>query len=414
MFVPGKKKFLFALSLGLVGIPAFTLIARAALQDSPKAVLDEAWQIVNQEYVDPKFNQVDWQQVRQSLLDRSYTSPEEAYTALRDALKKLDDPYTRFMTPDEFQAFKQNTSGQLVGIGLKLGSDPQTHAVKVVQPIQNSPASQAGIQAGDEILEVDGKSVQGMEVGDVVNLIRGEAQTSVKLTLKRQSGTSYEVSLIRQKIQIPTVNYGLRVEQQQRIGYIRLNEFNAHAAEEMEQAITDLKQQQVNGFVLDLRDNPGGMLDQGIAIAQMWIDQGDIVQTVDRQGKAERFRANHTALTDLPLAVLVNGNSASASEILTGALKDDDRAVVVGTQTFGKALVQSVNPLADGSGLNVTIAHYFTPAGLDINHRGITPDRVVPLTKDQEQYLATHQDQVGTAQDPQFVQGILALESRDQ
>jgi carboxyl-terminal processing protease len=178
-----------AATLALVGIPALSLAAANKLQDSPKAVLDEAWQIVDRDYVDPKFNQVDWQQVRQTLLSRSYSSPEEAYTALRDALKKLNDPYTRFMNPKEFQAFNNETGGELTGVGMELTLDKQTQALTVVKPIQNSPALQAGIQAGDKILQIDGRSTQGMSVETAAGLIRGEPNTQVQLLVQRQGSS---------------------------------------------------------------------------------------------------------------------------------------------------------------------------------------------------------------------------------
>lgn len=403
-------RFMLTAAIALVGVPAFALTARAMYRDDPKVVLDQAWQIVNRDYVDPSFNQVDWLQVRQSLLAPAYTSPDVAYSALRDALLQLDDPYTRFMTPVEFQAFEQQTSGELAGVGLQLTEAQDTKALTVVQPIENSPALQAGIEANDKILQINGDSTQGMSVEAAAQMIRGEPGTQVTLTLQRQDQDPFDITLTRAQIRVPVVVSALRIENQHRIGYIRLGEFNAHAAEEMEKAIATLQQQQADEFVLDLRNNPGGRLDQGIAIARMWIDDGDIVRTVDRHGHQTQLRADHTAMTSLPMAVLVNGYSASASEILTGALKDDHRATVVGTQTFGKALVQSVNPLADGSGLNVTIAHYFTPSGLDINHRGISPDDVVPLSDFQQQALMSHRDQLGTAQDPQFEQAVAALE----
>jgi carboxyl-terminal processing protease len=408
------QRFILTATLALVGVPTFTLAARAMYQDSPKAVLDQAWQIVNRDYVDPNFNQVDWLQVRQTLLSRSYSSPDQAYEALRDALKQLDDPYTRFMNPQEFQAFEQEVNGALVGVGLQLTTDPQTQVVTIVQPIENSPAIRAGIQANDKILGINGKPTEGMTIENAAQLIRGEPGTQVTLTLQRQNETPFDITLIRTQIQVPTVHSDLHQEGQHRVGYIRLSMFNAHAAEEMHQAITQLKEQQADEFVLDLRNNPGGQLNQGIAIARMWINDGDIVRTVNRHGQSTQVQADRTALTDLPLAVLVNGDSASASEILAGALQDDQRATIVGTQTFGKALVQSVNQLKDGSCLNVTIAHYFTPSGADINHRGITPDRVISLTDTQQQELLSHPDQLGTAQDPQYVQAVAALEHNSQ
>jgi carboxyl-terminal processing protease len=166
----------------------------------------------------------------------------------------------------------------------------------------------------------------------------------------------------------------------------------------------------VNAYVLDLRGNPGGLLQASIEIARMWIDSGAIVRTVDRKGGKQEFSANHTSLTPLPLAVLVDGNSASASEILSGALKDSKRAKVVGSQTFGKAVVQSVHPLSDGSGLAVTISRYYPPSGADINNKGITPDIKVDLTTDQEKRLASEPNLLGTNNDPQYQQAIATLE----
>ncbi len=380
------------------------------LKDSPKAVLDEAWQIVNRDYVDRQFNHVDWLQVRQTLLSQSYTSRAAAYTALKAALEKLNDRYTRFLTPEEFQALNSNDiNGELTGVGLQLASDPHSKALIVVKAIAQSPALRAGVQPGDVILAIDGHPTAGMSPEQATNQIRGAEKTSVKLLFSRPQHPNYTLTLTRQRIELPIVDYALRQQGNQRIGYIRLDEFSGHAAEQMKHAIDDLTQHQADRFVLDLRGNPGGLLEQENAIARMWLNQGAIVRIVDRSGNSDQIEANHTALTNRPLAILVDGGSASASEIITGALKDNHRAVVIGTQTFGKALVQSVNPLSDGSGLNVTIAHYFTPAGLDINHRGITPDVVSPLTEPQQQELANHPDELGTDRDPQFNRAIATL-----
>ncbi|OUC14402.1 MAG: peptidase S41 [Alkalinema sp. CACIAM 70d] len=384
--------------------------AQASFQDSPKVLIDEAWQIVNHEYVDPTFNRKDWQAIRQDLLSRDYSSKEQAYNALRLALKQLDDPYTRFMDPKQFDVLNSQTSGELSGVGIRLELDSQTKTLTVVEPLPNSPAAKGGLKSGDKVLAVNGKSTKGMTVDDASSLIRGQEGTKVVLRIGRSGASEFDVPLTRARIELQTVRYDVKQEGKRRIGYIRLSEFSSHAAEQMRQAIQSLLAEKVDSFVLDLRGNPGGLLQASIEISRMWMDQGSIVKTVDRKGGSEEIAANRTALTKLPLAVLVDKNSASSSEILTGALKDNKRATVVGSQTFGKALVQSVHPLSDGSGLAVTIAHYYTPNGTDISHKGIEPNVVLDLSTDQQRKLYTNPKLLGTLEDPQYIRAIAALE----
>ncbi|MBW4430139.1 MAG: S41 family peptidase [Nostoc desertorum CM1-VF14] len=392
--------------------------AALALQDDPRVIVDQVWQLVNHEYVDGKFNQQDWQATRQSLLSKDYFSREEAYAAIREALQKLGDPYTRFIDPKQFEALTSQTSGEVSGIGIRMEVNEKTQRLTVVETIKNSPALRAGIKPGDEILAIDGKPTFKMKVDDASKLIRGQADTPIILKLRQREVNifndlvqvnTFDLELTRANIEVPTVRYTLRQEGNRRVGYIRLREFSAHAAEQMQRAIRHLNTKKVDFYVLDLRGNPGGLLQASIEIARMWYDDGGIVKTVNRVGSIEETKANRTALTNRPLAVLVDGNSASASEILTGALKDNKRAVVVGGQTFGKALVQSVHELADGSGLAVTIAHYYTPAGTDINHKGIDPDIKVDLTEAQEQKLTSNPDLIGTKSDPQYARAIAIL-----
>ncbi|MFP5271695.1 carboxyl-terminal processing protease CtpB [Coleofasciculus sp.] len=383
----------------------------AALQDSPKTVVDEVWQIVNQEYVDPSFNQVDWQATRQQLLNRNYTSVEQAYQAIRDALEPIGDPYTRFLEPEQFKALTDQTAGELSGVGIRMGVDEKTQKLVIVEPIQNSPAFEAQLKSGDKILAIDGKSTQGMSAEEASALIRGEVGSSVILQISRQGQSPFDVTLTRAQIELPSVHYTLKNEGQMQVGYISVDEFSSHAAEQMQRAIRNLDSQKVDGYVLDLRGNPGGLLYASIEIARMWINDGEIVHTVDRKGGEQKFSANKTALTQLPLVVLVDGNSASASEILTGALKDNKRAMVVGSTTFGKAVVQSVHSLSDGSGLAVTISRYYPPSGIDINHKGIAPDVKIDLTRAQQQRLVTQPMLRATLEDPQYKQAITILEN---
>jgi carboxyl-terminal processing protease len=379
---------------------------KIGLQDSPKGLVDEVWQIVNSTYVDGTFNHNDWQATRRQLLSKNYGSKAQAYDAIRDALKKLNDPYTRFLDPQKFAELRQQTSGELSGIGAKLALDKKTKALTVIEAIANSPAFKAGLKTGDQILAVDGKSVQGLAVDKAVSLIRGKSGTLVKLKIARGGKKVFDVALTRQVIQVSIVTSAVKQEGNTRIGYIHLSEFDDHADTQVKEAIQSLEKQKVQGFILDLRENPGGLLSMAIGISRLWIDDGAIVKTVLRNGSSSTDEADHTAVTNLPLTLLVDGGSASASEILTGALKDHRRATVVGTKTFGKGIVQQVNPLSDGSGLNVTIAHYFTPNGTDIHHKGILPDVVVPLTQAQIKKLSENPKLLASPSDPQYVKAV--------
>ncbi|HLP89470.1 MAG TPA: S41 family peptidase [Nostocaceae cyanobacterium] len=390
---------------------AWTRCVYASLQDSPKALVDQVWQLVNREYVDKDFNQQDWQATRQSLLNKEYSSQEQAYTAIREALQKLGDPYTRFMDPKQYEALTSQTAGEVTGIGIRMEMNEKTKKLTVVEAIEDSPAIKAGIQPGDEILAIDGKPTQNMKVEDASKMIRGKVGTPVTLQLGRQGKQNFEIKLTRATIEVPTVSYTLKQDGGKKIGYIRLREFSGHAADQMRRAIRNLNSKNADSYVLDLRGNPGGLLQASIEIARMWLDDGGIVKTVNRRGIGETTKANRTALTKKPLAILVDGNSASASEILTGALKDNKRAVVIGSQTFGKALVQSVHELSDGSGIAVTIAHYYTPNGTDINKKGITPDIKQDLTEAQERQLAANPALIGTLKDPQYAKAIAILAS---
>jgi carboxyl-terminal processing protease len=391
--------------------PGLSSAGRAAWQESPKAIIDQAWQIVDREYVDPSFNKRDWTQVRQDLLGRPYKTREQAYESLRKALGLLGDPYTRFMDPSQYKSLTDQTSGELSGVGMRLKQDEKTKALVVAEPMKGSPAIAAGILSGDELLVIDGKFTTGMTVEAAAGLIRGEVGTRVRLKLLRQ-GKEIELTLTRAKIEIPSIEYDLKQEGSTRVGYIQLSQFTSHAAQEMQVAIKALNAKGADVFVLDLRDNPGGLLYSSIDIARMWLNDGAIVKTVDRDNKDDNIRATRTALTDRPLAILVNKGSASSSEILTGALKDNKRAIVVGGQTFGKALVQSLHPLSDGSGLAVTIAHYYTPNGTDISKKGIKPDLEVALSKKDIEFLQRNPTGVATVKsDPQYAKAITALQS---
>jgi carboxyl-terminal processing protease len=394
-------------------LPVAASSALAVSKDSPKALVDEAWQIVNREYVDGTFNRLDWQKTRMELLKRNYRNRQEAYVAIRSTLKKLGDPYTRFMDPQQFQSLNNQTSGEMSGVGIKLEANPRTQQLVVAEAIDNSPAAKAGIKSGDIIVAIDGKSTKNMTLEGAISLIRGEIGKSITLKIARGSKSPFDIALTRAQIEVSSVFSEVKQEGKLKVGYIRLAEFSSHSSEQMQKAIKDLNRKQVNAYVLDMRGNPGGLLQASVEIARMWLDNGTIVKTVDRKGGNEDFRAVQGALTQLPMAVLVDGNSASASEILAGALKDNRRAQIVGAQTFGKALVQSVHSLSDGSGMAVTVAHYYTPNGTDIGHKGVTPDVKVDLNFNEQKNLADSPALLGSPQDPQYQRAVAVLQNKN-
>jgi carboxyl-terminal processing protease len=385
--------------------------AMLQLQDNPKEIVDEVWHVIDRSYVDGTFNQNDWESVRKEYV-RPYKDKQEAYKSVREMLKKLGDPYTRFMDPDEYRNMKIDTSGELIGVGIQLGADEKSKRPMVIAPIEGSPASAAGILSKDIIIKIDGKTTEGMDDKAAVNLIRGKANTKVKLTVLR--GTKeIDFELKRQVIALHPVRFNKQKGPNgEDIGYIRLSQFSAPAVKEMRDAIENLEKQNVGGYVLDLRSNPGGLLDASVEIARMWLKQGGIVSTVTREGNTDRKNANETHLTQKPMVVLVDGGSASASEILSGALQDNNRAKIIGTKTFGKGLVQSVREIMsdDGeSGMAVTIAKYLTPQGRDINKHGIDPDVEIKLTEQDQKNLLSDRDKIGTPADPQFAKALQVL-----
>ncbi len=399
-------------TVAVTGAGLYLSQSQAFLKESPKELVDEVWQIINQQYVDATFNGVDWKAVREEYLSRSYENKQQAYNAIEQMLEDLDDPYTRFMTPEEFKNLKVDTSGELTGVGIQITLDEETEQIRVIAPIDDTPAEKAGITSQDLITAINGKSTKGMDLNEAVKLIRGKPGTEVTLTIQRGEKT-LQYDITRAQIEVSAVKTDLKqISDNETVGYIRLNQFNANAAGEMRTAIKNLEQKGVQGYILDLRSNPGGLLEASVEISRMWIDQGKIVSTVNREGTVDQKTANGKALTDKPLVVLVNNGSASASEILAGALQDHDRAVIVGSQTFGKGRVQKVRGLGDGSGLAVTVSKYLTPDGRDINEEGIKPDKTVKLTEQQKEALQLNRDRLGTLEDPQFKKAFSVLQTK--
>ena len=363
-------------------------------------VLLQSWRLVNQSYLDDTFNHQNWWSLRQDLLKRSLEDREETYDTIEEMLATLDEPFTRLLRPEQYHNLQVSTAGQLSGVGLQININPDTGNLEVVSPIEGSPADAAGIKARDRILKIDDVDTTTLTLDEAATRMRGPRGTKVYLTILPHKETSdiREVEITRNRISFSPVTASLNQPTPNLpIGYIRLNQFSANAAEEMAEAIKNLEKEGAEGYSLDLRINPGGLLQAGIEVARLWMNQGTIVYTVNRQGVQDSFTASGNALTDDPLVLLVNKGTASASEILAGALKDNGRATLVGEKTFGKGLIQSLFELPDGAGLAVTVAKYETPNHNDIHKLGIQPDKVVtqePIsygqiaTKDDVQYEA--------------------------
>ena len=388
-----------------LGAPGFTLPSASggSISDSPKEVIDQVWQIVYRDYLDSSgdYDELSWRQLRRDLLKKSFAGSAESYEAIRGMLASLNDPYTRFLDPKQFKEMRIDTSGELMGVGIQLSLDKATKELVVVSPIEGTPASRAGVQSKDVIVSIDGKSTEGMNTEDAVKLIRGPEGSAVILGLRR-GDELIDVPLTRARIEINAVSYKLNTTRDQhKVGYIRLKQFNANAAKEMREAAKALEAQDVDGYVLDLRGNPGGLLEASIDIARQWLNEGIIVSTRTREGIRDVRRATGSAITDKPLVVLIDQGSASASEILSGSLQDNGRAQLVGQKTFGKGLVQAVRGLSDGSGLTVTIAKYLTPKGTDIHKNGIEPD--IKSEMSEQQLKGFTIEKLGTSQDSQYI-----------
>lgn len=373
-------------------------------------LLSEVWRIVDRAYVDDTFNHQNWWLVRQKALQQPLTDREQTYTAIQKMLATLDDPFTRFMRPDQYRSLQTNTSGELTGVGLQITQGNSAGELRVISPIEGSPAEQAGIKPRDRILKINGTPTSNLSLDEAAELMRGPIGSQVTLTVVQEeedSAQARDVQIVRNRISLNPVYAELRNQpDNSRVGYIRLSQFNANATAEVASAIKRLEAENADAYILDLRSNPGGLLQSGIEVARLWLDEGTIVYTVNRNGIQDSFSAGGQALTHDPLVVLVNQGTASASEILAGALQDNGRAQLIGERTFGKGLIQSLFNLSDGSGLAVTIAKYETPAHHDINRLGISPDVTVSLD------APITRDQVGTDIDRQFQAAIEVL-SRD-
>lgn len=293
-------------------------------------------------------------------------------------VESLGDPYSTYYTKDELNSMLETSSGIYYGVGLYLAQDPETMIIKVVRPIKDSPASEMGIQAEDILSEVDHESIVGEDVSEVVAKVKGKAGTKVILTMLRD-GKPMDFEIERRSIEAETVDYEMKDNQ---IGYILISEFDDVTYTQFNAALAELTKQGMESLILDLRGNPGGNLDTVVDIAEQMLPEGMIVYTEDKQGEREEYTSDGKHEFNKPLVVLVDENSASAAEILAGAIKDYGLGSLVGKTTFGKGIVQRIIPLDDGTAVKLTISKYYTPSGNNIHKIGIKPDVEVDFDYD--------------------------------
>lgn len=388
----GKRFVQLGFLILLIAVVIGGLVSPAAAFTDEQKLLSEVWRIVDRAYVDSTFNHQNWWFVRQSALRQPLKDRDATYDAIETMLAGLDDPFTRLLKPEQYRSLQTNTAGELTGVGLQIIQDKESRELRVIAPIDGSPADKAGIHPSDHIVKIDGYPTALMTLDEAAQRMRGAIGSQVVLTISREGEESMEIVVNRDRITLNPVYAELRPQAQLNIGYIRLSQFNANATAEVAHAIAQLETQGATAYILDLRNNPGGLLQAGIEIARLWLDEGVVVYTVNRHGIQDSFSASGRSLTAAPLVILVNQGTASASEILAGALQDNDRAKLVGERTFGKGLIQSLFSLSDGAGLAVTIAKYETPDHHDIHRQGIMPDVVVPLDELTREQLATTDD----------------------
>ena len=372
-----KRLSIFFLILVLFLI---TNVSNPAMAITPQGLYDKAWKLINTKYVDETQNQQNWDRWRHKY-DDVIQDEEDAYVAIGTMVDSLGDVYTKFLTPKEYKEESESIQGSLKGIGVQIGV--RDGKLLIIAPLEDTPGERAGLKSEDEILEIDGKSTKGITVEAAADKIRGPEGTKVNLLIKRKGEENKLYTVERANIELKSVS--IKAPKlgtvDENLGYIRLSSFiSRNAAVEFQQALEQLKGK--DGIIIDLRSNPGGLLTNAIYIADMLLSSKTIVSTVDRDGYKETQNSLSHVTTKQPIVVLINGGSASASEILSGALKDNHRATIVGKKSFGKGLVQEINKLPDGSALHITIQKYLTPNGVDIHQKGITPDYEVDLTEE--------------------------------
>ncbi len=352
----------------------------SALSDSKQFVLD-AWTLVNEGYYDPEIlDEIQWKRIRQKTLQKQIETSDEAYSAIEDMLKPLEDPFTRILRPKDYQLLKTSNFGsEINGVGLQLGEDEMTKEIKVISTLAGSPAEEAGIISGDKIDKVDGISCSDLGLANTASKLRGESGTKVLVQITSISDVSKEIDLERRSVDLRPVRTKRLRDDSHTIGYLRITQFSESVPEKIEEALQELKDKEVEGVILDLRNNSGGLVSSGIAVAESFLSEQPIVETKDRNGIKDAIISQKNTFFDGPMVTLVNKGTASASEILAGSLQDNKRSILMGKQTYGKGLIQSLKSLGEDSGIAITVASYLTPQGNNIQGLGITPDKILDL-----------------------------------
>lgn len=354
-----------------------------ARHSQPLEIYHQAWELVKDNYYDPTFAGQNWDGFEHKY-DDQIRSTSDAYKAIKLMLQSLSDPYTRLLEPRAFQDENDAIDAHIVGIGINLQESKDLSHLIVTRTIENGPAEIAGVRAGDEIVAIDGREAAGMSPEQAAESIRGKAGTNVKLALKHDNLTKV-VCITRQELCIHAVSAKLL---DSGLGYIQLSTFiSSDAAKEFRVALRKLSN--ADGIILDLRDNPGGLLSNALEIADMVLENGAIVSTISRHGRHTDLSSGEP-LTKQPIVVLVDEESASASEIVASAIQDNARGIIVGTRTYGKGLVQEINRLPSGAAIHITVSRYLTPAGTDINKVGVAPDITVQKKDEQEKVAVAY------------------------
>ena len=356
-----------------------------ALSDSKQFVLD-AWTLVNEGYYDPEIlDEIQWKRIRQKTLQKQIETTDEAYSAIEDMLKPLEDPFTRILKPKDYELLKSSNFGsEINGVGLQLGEDEITKKIKVISTLAGSPAEEAGIISGDFIDKVDGMSSTDLGLANTASRLRGESGTKVLVQITSTSDEIKEIDLERRSVDLRPVRTKRLRDDSHTIGYLRITQFSESVPKKIEEALQELKDKEVEGIILDLRNNSGGLVSSGIAVADSFLSQKPIVETKDRNGIKDAIISQETTYFDGPMVTLVNKGTASASEILAGSLQDNKRSTLMGEQTYGKGLIQSLKSLGEDSGIAITVASYLTPQGNNIQGKGITPDKILGLPEARE------------------------------